>query len=137
MTSPLADDQAVMIIPSDGDPSDDVVRAWVTAVLIGVPLVPRLAAVLVVAELVSNARRHGRLPCVLRLSLDDTRRYLLVFAEDSGTDDGGVWSARSGLVLVDGLTSGWAVQRRPLGKTVCAEIALGARIPGLRIPPSP
>jgi hypothetical protein len=74
---------------------------------------------------------------VLRLSLDHTRRYLLVFVEDSAPDDGAVWVAGAGLSLVDGLTSDWAVESRPRGKTVWAEIALGARISGLAIPPQP
>jgi hypothetical protein len=137
MTSPLADDQALLIIPTDGEPSEDVVRTWVAGALVGVPLLPRLHAALVVDELVSNARRHGSLPCVLRLSLDHTRRYLLVFVEDSAPDDGAVWVAGAGLSLVDGLTSDWAVESRPRGKTVWAEIALGARISGLAIPPQP
>jgi hypothetical protein len=138
MTSPLADDQAVLIIPTDsGDLSADVVRIWVVAALAGIPMVPRLHAALVVEELVSNARRHGCLPCVLRLSLDHTRRYLLVFVEDSAPDDGGVWPIGAGLVLVEGLTADWAVEARLRGKTVWAEIALNERVPGLAVPPQP
>lgn len=136
MTSPLADDQAVLIIPTD-DLSEDVVRTWVGAALVGVPAVPRLRTALVVEELVSNARRHGSLPCVLRLCLDHTRRYLLVFVEDSAPDDGAVWPVRAGLTLVEGLASDWAVEARPRGKTVWAEIALGARLSGLAVPPQP
>jgi hypothetical protein len=137
VTSPLADDQAVLIIAADGDLSDDVVRTWVVAALVGVPAVPKLHTMLVVDELVSNARRHGGLPCVLRLCLDHTRRFLLVFVEDSAPDDGAVWPMRAGLTLVDGLTSDWAVDARPRGKTVWAEVALGARISGLAVPPQP
>lgn len=138
MSSPLADDdQAAMIMPTDADPSMDTVRAWVVRALDSVPVAQRLRAVIVVEELVSNARRHGRLPCVLRLSLDHTRRNLLVFVEDSAPDDGGVWSARAGLSFVDGLASDWAVASRLRGKTVWAEIALGVRIPHLSVPPQP
>jgi hypothetical protein len=137
VTSPLAGDQAVLIIPSGEDLSEDVVRTWVVAALVGVPMLPRLHAAVVVEELVSNACRHGRLPCVLRLSLDHTRRYLLVFVEDSAPDDGAVWPVRAGLTLVEGLTSDWAVESRLRGKTVWAEIALGARISGLVVPPQP
>jgi len=113
------------------------VRAWTAGALVGMPLVPRMRAVLVVAELVSNARRHGCLPCVLRLSLDPTRRHLLVFVEDAAPADDAVWPVGAGLSLVDGLTSDWAVESRPRGKTVWAEIALGARVSGLAIPPQP
>jgi hypothetical protein len=137
VTSPLADDQAVLIIPSGDELSEDVVRIWATGALAGVPMVPRLRAVLVVEELVSNALRHGRLPCVLQLLLDETRRYLLVLVEDSAPDDGAMWPMDAGLVLVDGLTSDWAVEPRALGKTVWAEIPLGARISGLAVPPQP
>jgi hypothetical protein len=137
MTFPLADDQAVLIIPSGGGLSEDVVRTWVASALIGIPLVPRLHAELVVEELVSNARQHGSLPCVLRLSLDPTRRYLLVFVEDSSPDDGAVWPVGAGLVIVEGLTSDWAVEARLRAKTVWAEIALGAWIPSLVVPPQP
>lgn len=138
MTSPLADDQAVLIIPTDGgDLSADVVRTWVVAALAGVPMVPRLHAVLVVEELVSNARRHGSLPCVLRLSLDHTRRYLVVFVEDSAPDDGAAWPIGAGLVLVEGLASDWAVEGRLRGKTVWAELALGEPVQGLAVPPQP
>lgn len=137
MTSPLADDLATMVIPAAGDLSADTVRAWTADALAGVPTVPRLRAVLVVDELVSNALRHGCLPCVLRLSLHRTRRHLLVCVEDSGDDDGGVWPSGAGLSLVESLTSDWAVDSRPRGKMVWAEIALGARVSGLGIPPQP
>jgi hypothetical protein len=136
MTS-LADDQAVLIIPTGDALPAEVVRNWVGAALAGVPWVPRLGAVLVVEELVSNARRHGGLPCVVRLCLDHTRRYLLVFVEDSAADDGAVWPVGAGLVIVEGLTSDWAVESRLHGKTVWAEIPLGACVPGLAVPPQP
>jgi hypothetical protein len=137
LTSPLADDLATMVIPTDGDPPPDMVRTWVADVLVGVPAVPRLRAVVVADELVSNARRYGCLPCVLRLSLHRTRRRLLVCVEDSGDDDGVLWPSGAGLSFVEGLTSDWAVDSRPRGKAVWAEIVLGARVPGLVIPPRP
>lgn len=137
MTAYATDDQAVLIIPAGGGSADDLVREWVAAALDGVPREPRLRAVLVVAELVSNAQRHGLLPCVLRLSLDGSRRFLRVFVDDSGVDDGAVWPTGSGLSLVDGFTSHWFVERRPRGKTVWGEVALGARIAGVGTPPQP
>jgi hypothetical protein len=137
VTSPLADDQAVLIIPAGDDTSADLVRTWVAAALAGVPLVPGLRAALVAEELVSNARRHGGLPCVLRLSLDPTRRYLLVFVDDAAADSGAMWPRAAGLSLVDGLASDWAIEPRTRGKTVWAEISLGAHIPRLAIPPQP
>lgn len=137
MTSPPAHDQAVLIIPTAGDPPEDLVRTWVCATLGRVPVVPRLVAGIVVDELVANAREHGSLPCVLRLSLDGSRRHLLVFVEDSAVDDGEMWPLRTGLTLVDCLTTDWAVHPRPRGKTVWAEIALGVAAPCLVTPPRP
>lgn len=130
MTSPLADDQALLIVPADLDASEDLVRTWAWASLDGVPLVPRLRAAIVIDELVSNASRYGGSLCVLRLSLDHTRRYLLVFVDDTVADDGTAWPVHAGLTLVEGLTSDWAVERRAQGKTVWAEIPLGMRFPG-------
>lgn len=137
MTAPAADDQAVLIIPPEGGSATALVRLWVAAALDGVPLMPRLRTALVVTELVDNAHRHGRLPCVLRLSLDDSHRFLYVFVEDAGTADGPMWTAGAGLSLVDGLTSHWAVEWRPRGKTVWGEIALDACVRGINVPPQP
>lgn len=137
MTAPAADDQAVLIIPPEGSSATALVRLWVAAALDGVPLVPRLRTALVVTELVDNAYRHGRLPCVLRLALDDSRRFLYVFVEDAGAVDDPRWTIGAGLSLVDGLTSHWAVEQRPHGKTVWGEIALEARIRGINAPPQP
>jgi hypothetical protein len=137
VTAPLADDQAVLIIPAGDGVPEDLVRTWLAAALVGVPLVPRLRAALVVEELVGNVRRHGRLPCVVRLALDDSHRFLQVFVDDSGTDGGAAWVTGSGLSIVDVLTSHWAVEWRAHGKTVWGEIALGMRIGGIDAPPQP
>lgn len=137
MTAPAADGQAVLIIPPEGSSATALVRLWVAAALDGLPPVPCLRTALVVTELVDNAHRHGRLPCVLRLSLDESHRFLYVFVEDAGVADDPMWATGPGLSLVDGLTSYWAVERRPHGKTVWGEIALGARIRGINVPPQP
>jgi hypothetical protein len=137
VTAPAAGDQAVLIIPSGGGSAEDLVRLWVAAALNGVPLVPRLRAALVVEELVANAHRHGRLPCVLRLALDESHRFLQVFVDDAGADDGAVWTAGSGLSLVDGLTAHWSVEWRAQGKTVWGEIGVGMRITAIDAPPQP
>ena len=100
-------------------------------------MLSRLTVGLVVDELVSNARRHGRAPCVLRLSLDDTRRFLFVYVDDSAAHDTASWPAGAGLTVVDGLTRAWGVQRRAGGKTVWAALPLGVRLDGLANPPQP
>ncbi|WP_326755246.1 ATP-binding protein [Streptomyces hirsutus] len=91
-------------------------------------------AVLVVAELASNAVLHGRVPgrdFALFLSLDDSRGAVRIEVSDAhpaqparltpGPDeDGG-----RGLVLVDALAVSWGVSDRlGPGKTVWAECAL-------------
>lgn len=129
-------DQAVLIMPGGRDPSVDVVRNWVANAMLRVPLVPRLRVSLVVEELVANARRHGRLPCVLRLSLDHSRRYVLVFVDDAGSDPLR-WPLGAGLTLVDGLALDWGVEPRAGGKTVWAEVPTGVRVEGLVAPPQP
>lgn len=133
----LARGPAVLIIPSGAEPSREDLRHWVAEALVRVPLLPRSRVALVVEELVSNARRHGGLPCVLRLSLDHTRRFLLVFVDDSATTGTQAWPTRAGLTLVDGLTLEWGVEPRATGKTVWAEVPVGARVHGLVLPPQP
>ena len=137
MTAPAADHQAVLIIPPGAGSAEDLVRLWVAAALDGVPLVPRLHTALVVEELVSNAHQHGLLPCVLRLSLDESHRFLQVFVDDSGVDDGAEWIEGSGLSLVDGLTSHWSVEWRARGKTVWGEVEVGGRLTAINVPPQP
>ncbi|MFC5958381.1 ATP-binding protein [Streptomyces pratens] len=99
-------------------------------------------AVLVVAELASNAVLHGRVPgrdFALSLSLDDSRGVVRIEVTDThpaqparlapGPDeDGG-----RGLVLIDALAADWGVSDRlGPGKTVWAECALARHTqPGL------
>ncbi|GAB1511010.1 ATP-binding protein [Actinophytocola sp. KF-1] len=137
MTPPVADDQAVLIIPARVEQSAPLVRLWVAAAVERAPVVSRLRVMLVVDELVSNARRHGRSPCVLRMSLDDTGRSLFVYVEDSAARDTSSWPAGAGLALVDGLVTAWGVLRRAGGKTVWAALPLGVRLDGLANPPQP
>ncbi|MFD3733719.1 ATP-binding protein [Streptomyces sp. NPDC058632] len=95
------------------------------------------AAVLVVAELASNAVLHGRVPgrdFALALSLDDSRGIVRIEVTDTrpvrparlvpGPDeDGG-----RGLVLVEALAADWGVGGRlGPGRTVWAECATEAR----------
>ena len=137
MTSPLADNQPVLIIPAGADQPVPLVRLWVAAAIEGVPLAAYLKVGLVVDELVSNARRHGRFPCLLRLSLDDTRRHLFVFVDDAAADDGADWVTGAGLAVVDGLAANWGVQRRSGGKSVWAALPLDVRVAGLSQPSQP
>ncbi len=137
MIPPAADRQAILILPTHDEPAADAVRAWVHRALAGAPVLPGLHAALVADELVSNARRHGRTPGVLRMVLDRTRRAVRVFVEDCEPGAENVWSCGAGLALVDGLSATWGVEWRARGKTVWAEIALGARSSGLVVPPQP
>ncbi len=137
MTSPVADGQAVLIIPTYVESSAPLLRLWVASAIEGVPVMSRLTVTLVVDELVSNARRHGGSPCVLRLSLDETRRFLFVYVDDTSAGDSASWSAGAGLSLVDALTVTWGVHRRAGGKAVWAVLPLGVRLDGLVNPPQP
>lgn len=136
-------DQAVLIIPDGDDPPRDVVCHWVADALVWVPAVPSLRVAVVMDELVANARRHGRLPCVVRLSLDRTRRNVLVFVDDSAASAADcvagdvAWPAHAGLTLVDALTLDWGVEPRTRGKTVWARVPAGVRVEGLEVPPQP
>ncbi|MEU4351679.1 ATP-binding protein [Streptomyces sp. NPDC023838] len=91
------------------------------------------AAALVVAELAANAVLHGRVPgrdfelrlvlgTVLRIEVTDTRTEGLPRRpEVAGDAEGG-----RGLLLVEALAKAWGVDERPPGKTVWAELDLGA-----------
>lgn len=91
---------------------------------------------LLVAELAGNAVRHGRVPgrdFRLRLALD-ARRVRVEVADASSTPPPTVVKAPApdevsgrGLVLVDVLADRWGAEPRdPVGKTVWAEVAVGA-----------
>ncbi|PKV87174.1 ATP-binding protein [Streptomyces sp. TLI_146] len=90
-------------------------------------------AALIVAELAANAVLHGRVPgrdfelrlvlgTVLRIEVTDTRADRLPHRpEPVGEDEGG-----RGLLLVEALARAWGVDGRTPGKTVWAEVDLGA-----------
>ncbi|WP_329401200.1 ATP-binding protein [Streptomyces melanogenes] len=90
-------------------------------------------AALIVAELAANAVLHGRVPgrdfelrlvlgTVLRIEVTDTRADRLPHRpEAAGEDEGG-----RGLLLVEALAKAWGVDGRAPGKTVWAELDLGA-----------
>lgn len=95
------------------------------------------AVALVVGELAANAVRHGRVPgrdFGLRLALDPTAGLVRVEVTDAASEkrlpatppsphpDG---ESGRGLLLVDVLAVRWgSVPRRPVGKTVWAEVNL-------------
>ncbi|WP_158854795.1 ATP-binding protein [Saccharothrix deserti] len=95
-------------------------------------------AVLVVDELVGNARRHGTGPRVCWFGLIDQGRRLRVEVDDTSprrphlrTPDA---SGGRGLLVVDRLASAWGVQRHIGHKTVWAELALDRAASSARAP---
>ncbi|MFF4398161.1 ATP-binding protein [Streptomyces sp. NPDC001480] len=94
---------------------------------------------LVVGELVANAVRHGRVPgrtFGLRLALDAPAGLVRVEVSDAASEkrlpaapplSGPDGESGRGLLLVDVLAVRWgSAPRRPLGKTVWAEVELAA-----------
>jgi two-component sensor histidine kinase len=85
------------------------------------------AAVLIVSELVTNARRHTSGPCQLRTTWEHTT--LVIEVDDSDAvipsivpqDDRGS-AGGFGMDLVDHLADSWGAQPRTGGKTVYARI---------------
>ncbi len=94
-------------------------------------------AVVVVSELATNAIKHGKCPCAMRLSLlADVLRVAVTDAgggapeprQASPTREGG-----RGLYLVNALTSAWGMEPRPDGgKVVWAELTRGTTPDGSR-----
>ncbi len=95
---------------------------------------------LVVSELVTNALFHGRPPVTLRVSqLEGTVR---VEVEDAGhalpveVASSGESMTGRGLSLVSSLSSGWGVQRTPIGgKVVWAQLSDSAASSGVHVSP--
>lgn len=131
------EDRATLIMPTELDPPMDVIRGWIRGALGDVPVVARLHATLVADELVTNARRHGRAPYVLRLAVRGGGRTLLVSVDDCAAELGESWSLRTGLVLVGGLSRRWGVERRRRAKTVWAEVLLDGPVLDLAAPEQP
>ncbi|MFC5953108.1 ATP-binding protein [Streptomyces pratens] len=100
------------------------------------------AVALVVGELAANAVRHGRAPgrdFRLRLALDTTAGLVRIEVTDAASEkrlpsapptpcpEG---ESGRGLLLVDVLALRWgSTPRRPVGKTVWAEVSMGASCP--------
>lgn len=100
------------------------------------------AVALVVGELAANAVQHGRVPgreFGLRLALDRAAGLLRVEVADaasakrlptavpSSSPEG---ESGRGLLLVDALAVHWgSAPRRPVGKTVWAELSLSGQLP--------
>ncbi|MFC7637399.1 ATP-binding protein [Streptomyces thermogriseus] len=92
---------------------------------------------LIVGELAANAVRHGRVPgrdFALSLTLDATAGVIRIEVADAASDRRPPMTAPSchpdgesgrGLLLVDVLARDWGwTPRRPVGKTVWAEVSL-------------
>ncbi len=124
----------MLILPTADEPSLDVVRAWIRGALRELPLVVRLHAMLVADELVTNARRHGLAPYVLRLDVHD--RTLSVAVDDCAPPRGR-WLQGPGLTLVGGLSERWGVEPRRGAKTVWAELVFDRPVFDLDAPEQP
>jgi hypothetical protein len=118
------DRRATLIMPTDLEPSTELVRDWVGSALTSVPGLVRARAALLTAELVTNARGHGSGPCVLHLSSRAAHRVLLVAVEDTDPVLGAGWAVRGELVLVAALSDRWGVEWIEGGKIVWAELHL-------------
>ncbi|MFD8866337.1 ATP-binding protein [Streptomyces sp. NPDC059590] len=93
---------------------------------------------LLVAELASNAVRHGRVPgrdFRLRVTVEVPTRTIRIEVSDAREDrlpvrpptPSAEEEAGRGLLLVEQLATRWGVTpRNPVGKTVWAEVAVGA-----------
>ncbi|WP_327140373.1 ATP-binding protein [Nocardia sp. NBC_01327] len=85
-------------------------------------------AVLVVEEMVANAREHGGSPRRCRLRLQSGPNRLRIEVDDSGADDPRVRTPNSaggrGMIVIDRLATAWGVIRHPEFKTVWAELPL-------------
>lgn len=92
----------------------------------GVGAVALDAAVLVASELVTNAVRHGtgRIVLLLRAGPDGFR----IGVSDESPRTPAVVSPYEGggrgMLVVEAVSSGWEVERRPVGKTVWVRFAL-------------
>jgi hypothetical protein len=129
MTISWGDRQAMLIMPTELDPPTGLVRDWVGSALTYVSTLARMRAALLTAELVDNARRYGRGPYVLHLSLHQARRVLLVAVEDELPEMGAGWPVRAGLLILEGMSERWGVEYHEQGKTVWAELSLAESWP--------
>ncbi|MGH3758042.1 hypothetical protein [Actinophytocola sp.] len=140
MSSPWGDDRgedsAVLLLPTDDEPSDELVAAWVHGALRDLPALPRLWASMVTGELVAAARGRMAAPYVLRLTVMDGRRALAVLVDECTAQPDDSLSDPS-LVLVAGLSTRWGVEQRPRARTTWAELALEVPVVGLTPPGQP
>lgn len=119
MTMPLSEHSAILIVPTDQDPPAEAIRTWIRHALNQLPTLTRLHTTLVADELVTNARRYGRPPYVLQLTVH--RSHILVVAvDDSSTIDDN--EPRPELTVLNGLSKRWGVERRQLARTYWAEL---------------
>ena len=106
------------------------IRDWAAAVLDDIDPNDRVDALLVVSELVDNARAHGLPPGGARMWRVGSGHRLRIEVKDSSsvrprlrvpahTEPNG-----RGLLMVDALTTAWGVWRHSWGKTVWAEVPL-------------
>jgi anti-sigma regulatory factor (Ser/Thr protein kinase) len=113
--------------PSSARVARLLVRRQLVEAGVGEPVLD--AAVLVASELVTNAVRHGSGEVVLEIGTGSDEARIEV--SDASTGVPSVVSPYEGggrgMLVVDAVSSGWGVERQPVGKTVWARFALGPR----------
>jgi hypothetical protein len=116
------EDSATFVIPTETDPSWDMLEGWLHMALLDLPQPVRLRVALVALDLVASARTRQGAPYVVRLSTLDRRRTVVVAVDDSTPvlqDSPG----DSSLVLVAALCTRWGVEQRIRARTTWAELA--------------
>jgi len=130
---------ALLVIPTDHLPRAAAIHAWIRGALGNLPAPARLHAAVVTSELVTTARRLGRPPYVLQLTVvdypDRADHGLLVTVDDCTPELPA--SLDADLILVRALSRRWGVDRRVAAKSVWAELAFDAGRITLTTPDQP
>ena len=126
----------MLVLPDYTDPPPKVFEAWLADVLADLPASLRLQTALVALDLVSCARSWGTAPFVVRLSVLNSHRALVITVDD-GTPGYDHATLGSDLLLVAGLGHRWGVEQRTGGRTLWASISLESGSGRIRVPGQP